>query len=69
MTISDDTYHFDWSLEAHPENAESGTMEGKNTDTLKLSHVRIFAVITFKALGWRLKALTLLVSGADKKGI
>ena len=39
ILIPDDSYHFDWSLEAHPDNAESGTMEGKNTDTLKLSHV------------------------------
>lgn len=43
----DDTYHFDWSLEAHPENAESGTMEGKNTDTLKLSHL-IAGLYTFR---------------------
>ncbi|XP_046548789.1 dyslexia-associated protein KIAA0319-like protein [Haliotis rubra] len=33
----EDPYHYDWSLVTFPEGAETGTMEGKNTDTLKLS--------------------------------
>lgn len=42
-----ETYNFEWTLEAHPENSESGTMEGKNTDTLKLAHL-IAGLYTFR---------------------
>lgn len=45
----DDSYNYEWTLVAHPENAESGTMEGKNTDTLKLSHL-IAGLYTFRVL-------------------
>ncbi|XP_067665958.1 dyslexia-associated protein KIAA0319-like protein [Haliotis asinina] len=33
----EDPYHYEWSLVTGPEGSETGTMEGKNTDTLKLS--------------------------------
>jgi len=32
-------YHYDWTLEAHPEGENTGSMEGKNTNTLVLKDV------------------------------
>ncbi|KAL3892207.1 hypothetical protein ACJMK2_004439 [Sinanodonta woodiana] len=40
-------YHYEWSLEAHPEGAESGNMEGKTTDTLILKNL-IAGLYTFR---------------------
>ena len=38
--LPDEDYHYEWSPVAQPEGSEeTATMEGKNTDTLKLSHV------------------------------
>ena len=38
--MPDEEYRYEWSPVAQPEGSEeTATMEGKNTDTLKLSHV------------------------------
>ncbi|XP_046375648.2 dyslexia-associated protein KIAA0319-like protein [Haliotis rufescens] len=53
----EDPYHYDWSLVTFPEGAETGTMEGKNTDTLKLSKL-IAGLYTLK----------ITVTGGNKYG-
>ncbi|XP_060587340.1 tenascin-X-like [Ruditapes philippinarum] len=40
-------YHYDWTMEAHPEAEEYGHMDGRNTNTLKLDKL-IAGVYTFR---------------------
>ncbi|XP_052763495.1 dyslexia-associated protein KIAA0319-like protein [Mya arenaria] len=43
----EDPYHYDWTLEAHPEGENTGTMDGKNTNTLMLKDL-IEGLYTFR---------------------